>query len=214
MRRLIVCTLFGLLATGAYCQESWKLKREQDGIRVFTTSVDGSSLKKVKVACTIDATLSQLVALLMDASAHEQWVYNTRHSYLVRQADARHQRYYSETSLPWPMANRDVVVDMVVEQDPLTKAVKVYAHSTTDDNLPAKKGIVRVPMTQVNWSITPAGAHSLQVEYTAQADPGGSIPSWLVNAFLTKGPMESFLKLRELVKTAPYEKSQYAFIQN
>jgi hypothetical protein len=37
----------------------------------------------------------------------------------------------------------------------------------------------------------------VNVEYTLFADPGGSVPAWLINLFITKGPMESFKKLKE-----------------
>jgi hypothetical protein len=31
-------------------------------------------------------------------------------------------------------------------------------------------------------------------------DPAGSLPNWMVNLFITKGPYETFVKLREEVK--------------
>jgi hypothetical protein len=41
---------------------------------------------------------------------------------------------------------------------------------------------------------------SINIVYTFDADPGGSLPAWLVNMFADKGPYESFKKLSVLLK--------------
>ena len=213
MKKLLLFALACSICEFGYAQTAWQLKKNRDGINIYTREIEGSRIKQVKVTCVVEATLSQLTALLMDAPAHTRWVYNTKESYLIRQVAGHHQVYYSQTSLPWPMTNRDVVVDMTLSQDPVTKILQVDGHSV-GAILPEKKGIVRVPMSQVNWTVTPRADHGLDVVYIAQADPGGTMPAWLINAFITKGPLETFIKLRELVKEDTYNKVQYAFIKN
>jgi hypothetical protein len=44
-------------------------------------------------------------------------------------------------------------------------------------------------------------AKSIHIVYTFEADPGGSIPAWMVNSFADKGPFESFKKLGQLLKS-------------
>jgi hypothetical protein len=40
----------------------------------------------------------------------------------------------------------------------------------------------------------------MNIVYTFEADPGGSLPAWLVNSFADKGPYESFRKLSDILK--------------
>lgn len=201
------------LSVFCYAQEPWELRKDQNGIKVYTRSVEGADVKEVKVTLSLAASFTELAALLMDASAHEQWVYNTRRSYVVQQVHQQRQIYYSETKLPWPMGNRDVVAELIISQDAITKVMIVTCVSV-DGIVPEKKGIVRVPMSQVKWIVTPNAEGGVDIEYTAQADPAGSMPAWLANAFITKGPYETFLKLKEVIKQGRYRGVQFASIRN
>lgn len=196
----------------AVSQVNWELKKDKEGIKVYTKSTAHSDVKAVKVVCTLQAKLSQLAALLLDTKAHEQWVYNTKTSFLVKQISPHQQVYYSEIDLPWPLANREVVVNMKIVQHPVTRVMQVDIVNA-DDKVPAQKGTVRVPASSVNWKVTPIDKNRLSVEYEGLADPGGSVPSWVVNAFSTKGPFETFKKLRELVMSPIYANARYDFIK-
>ena len=213
MKKMIILLVAGCTFTFVHAEPTWELKKDKEGIKVYTANVPNSNIKAIKVACTIDAKLSQLTALLLDMKAHEEWVYNTKVSYLVKQLSANHLLYYSEVSLPWPLTNRDVVVEMNISQQPATKILYITAKSA-DNIVPVKQDKVRVPMSDVNWIVTPIGNNKLSVEYVAEADPGGSVPAWLVNAFSTKGPFETFKKLRELVTASVYQHAQYDFIKD
>jgi hypothetical protein len=62
-----------------------------------------------------------------------------------------------------------------------------------------KKDIVRVSSSDVIWKITTIDDRSMKIEYQASVDPGGTLPTWVTNTFLTKGPLESFKKLRMMM---------------
>ena len=213
MKKLFAVMLLVCLSVMAHAQTDWELKKDQDGIKVYTGSVPNSNIKAVRVACILDATLSQLAALLLDIKAHEQWVFNTKTSYLVKQVSNSHLCYYSEVNMPWPLTNRDVVVDMNITQQPATKVMYVCVNST-ENFVPVNNDKVRVPLSKVYWTVTPVGNNKVSVEYVGQADPGGSLPAWLVNSFSTKGPFETFKKLKGLLVSANYKNAQLDFIKN
>jgi hypothetical protein len=83
-----------------------------------------------------------------------------------------------------------------------------------DNQVPEVKEIVRVHNSEVTWTVTPLTANSLKIEYTAQADPGGSVPVWAVNMFSTKGPFETFRKLRTTVLLPRYKDASFDFIKD
>jgi hypothetical protein len=193
-------------------QVAWNLKKDKDAIRIYTRDTENSSFKSVKVTCTIPGTLSQLTALLLDAGAHERWVYNTKASYLVKQINQNQQIYYSEIALPWPLANREVVVFMKIVQDPVSRILQVNIDNV-ENQIPVKSGTVRVRASSVTWKVTPLKGNLLSIEYFGQVDPGGSVPAWIANPFTTKGPFETFKKLRQLITSPAYAKASFDFIR-
>ncbi|HSC39439.1 MAG TPA: START domain-containing protein [Chitinophagaceae bacterium] len=208
--------LFSLLFIAACCrpgygQEDWSLKSDKDGIAVFTRSFPDSKFKAVKVECTLAASLSQLVAVILDVNTGDQWVYSTKSAYLLRQISASELIYYSEISVPWPASNRDFIAHLSVVQDARTKVVTVYG-PTLPDYVPVKKDVVRIVQSEGRWVITPLGPNRIKVEYTLRVDPGGNIPAWLVNMFAAKGPTESFRKLKTHIRKSGYQNIHLPFI--
>ena len=207
---------FTLLVIAGFCrpgygQENWSLKSDKDGIAVFTRSFPDSKFKAVKVECTLAASLSQLVAVILDVNTGDQWVYSTKSAYLLRQISASELFYYSEVSVPWPASNRDFIAHLKVVQDARTKVVTVYG-PTVPDYVPVKKDVVRILQSEGRWVITPLGANRIKVEYTLRVDPGGNIPAWLINMFAAKGPTESFRKLKTHIQKPGYQNIHLPFI--
>ena len=197
----------------ASAQSDWKLSTEKDGIKVYTSQVPDSKIKAIKVECDIKATSAELVALLMDVKTSPDWVYHVKSCTLVKQVSPSELYYYSEVSLPWPAANRDFVAHLTVTQDPDTKVVTIEGPAVAGF-VPLKKGIVRVNDSKGKWVITPSGADQVRVEYTIHVDPGGGLPSWMVNMFATEGPLHIFRNMKVQLQKQPYKNIVLAFVKN
>lgn len=197
----------------AFGQSDWKLSTEKDGIRVYTSIVPDSKIKAVRVGCYLNATASQLVALLMDVKTSPDWEYHTKSCVLLKQVSSTELYYYSEISLPWPAENRDFVAHLIITQNPDTKVVTVEG-PTVPGFVPVKKSIVRVVNSSGKWIITPVGADQLKVEYMIHVDPGGSVPAWLVNMFATEGPLKFFKSLKIQLRKPAYQNVVIASIEN
>ena len=63
-----LCFAFLLLTCYAHAQigTNWVLKENSRGIKIFTGDVETSKVKAIRVQCEVEATLSQVVAMLMD----------------------------------------------------------------------------------------------------------------------------------------------------
>jgi hypothetical protein len=83
-----------------------------------------------------------------------------------------------------------------------------------DDYLPVEESIVRVKYSKVSWIVTPLNDSRFKAEYRLQMDPGGSIPAWLLNLFISKGPFESFTKLKEEIKRPQYRDAKFIFLKD
>jgi type II secretory pathway pseudopilin PulG len=190
---VIVGTLIG------QAQDKWELKKNEDGIAVYTRQLATGKLKEIRVVCELEATLPQLTSVLQDVNNHKTWVYSTRKSNLVKKINSQTLIYYSESDMPWPVTDRDLVVELFINPEPQNQQYIIQAKGIPD-YLPPKPGLVRVPYSLALWKITPV-AGKLKVDYTFSVDPGGSVPAWLVNTTAAIGPFNSFVKLREILKS-------------
>lgn len=207
----IIITLLCCLRISGFGQDGWELKKEEEGLKVYTKAYPDSKFKAIRVDLDLQATLSQIVALLMDVNTGAEWVYATKTSVLLKQVSPSELVYYSEIKLPWPMSNRDFIAQLKVTQDVKTKIVTIDG-PVVPDYVPVKEGIVRVKRSVGKWVITPEGPHRVKIVYTLRMDPGGDLPAWLFNLFVTKGPTESFRNLQEQLKKPVYANARLSYI--
>ena len=196
--RLICTILFSVVFLNGISQ-NWKLDKNKDGIKVYLAENPKSKFKSIKVETTLPGTYDKLTAILTDIDHLKGWVYNTKMSYLIKKLSPYDLYYYTETSIPWPMENRDAVVHLRIMRDSLQRFMKVTSENE-NRFVPEKAGKVRVVHSLINWYVTMPTAKTISIVYTFDVDPGGSLPAWLVNSFADKGPYESFKKLGELLK--------------
>jgi len=197
----------------ASAQNNWKLSTEKDGIKIYTSIVPDSKVKAIRVECDVNATPSQLVALVMDVTTAPDWVSHVKSAKLIKQVSPEELYYYTEVSLPWPAANRDFVAHLIVSQDQDTKIVTIDGPAVPGF-VPIRKGIVRIENSMGKWVITPTGRDQLHVEYSIHVDPGGSLPTWLVNMFATDAPLQIFRSLKTQLQKPVYKNTAYAFAAN
>ena len=213
MRRPFLLLVFLSCCLTGYAQQKWVLKKDEDGIKVYTGSVPNTNIKSVKAELNIDATLSQLAAVMLDMKVHDQWVYNTKNTHTLAPISGNDLMYYSEVSMPWPFTNRDVVAELHIAQDPATKVMHVLV-TGKPFYIPVNKDKIRLALLKITWEVTPINEHQLHVDYYVETDPGGAVPAWLVNMFSTKIPMETFKKLRQMVTMPAYKNARVDFIRD
>jgi hypothetical protein len=178
-------------------QGRWELQKNENGIEVYTRKAATGNLKELRVLCELDATKAQLVSILQNIGDYSAWVYSNKKSVILKTINPQKIIYYTESHLPWPIKDRDLIVELNIISN--ADILNVQAKSIPDF-LPKNDKFVRVPYSLAQWKVTQAASNKLKVDYTFSVDPGGSIPAWLVNATLAIGPYKSFLKLREVLK--------------
>jgi hypothetical protein len=78
--------------------------------------------------------------------------------------------------------------------------------------LPEKDGFVRVPALAATWKLNILPDNTILAEYQLSLDPGGLVPSWLVNLFIDKAPYESFMKMKKMVHDKKYQHVLFPFL--
>jgi hypothetical protein len=213
IQKLILLFLLVTNCAAAQTHDNWVLREDNDGVKIFTRDVENSKIKAIKVECQLDATLSQVVAVLMDVKHSEEWLYHTASNYIVKQVSPSDLYYYSLVKMPWPVSDRDFIAHLIVSQDSTTRVVTINGPCTAD-MVPMKSGVVRIADSDGKWRLTPAANGKVNIVYTLHADPGGSLPSWLINLFITQGPSQSFKKLKVSVQKPVYKNAKLDYIVN
>ncbi len=210
-KRIFLFFLMLICSISAYAEPEWVLKKDKDGIKVFSAPVQGSDFRMVKAEMTIKANLSQVAALLSDVGRHPQWVYNIKEASILKRMGPMEFVYYSEVSAPWPASNRDFVVNFKMSQP--SPGILVIDSHCEPGMLPEMAKKVRVVFSISHWVITSQGDGTVKIEYSIQFDPAGSVPAWVINTFISDGPYKTFKNLRERVNLPEYSRAHYDFLK-
>lgn len=189
----------------------WKKVKENNGIIVYTKNSDSTNLKVVKITTRVQATLSSLVELVKDADNQKNWAYLSKNNKILKVYSPTHWIFYGQTNVPWPIEDRDVVTDVVLKQDSITKAVSITSHSIKG-YYPVQKDFVRIPFVRTQWCFIPQSDGSIQLTLTVVVDVGGHIPLWLMRLTAVKGPYSTIKNFLEQLKKEKYAHKQHSFI--
>jgi hypothetical protein len=177
-------------------KNDWILRREKDGIDIYSRPSGYSKFNDIRVDMDLTGTIEQLAAILRDVHGYTDWVYATRTATMIKKVSENEIIYYAEVGTPWPAANRDYYADMKITFNPADHSMNVVSVGIKD-YLPEKKDLVRVPMSKGFWTVTTQSARKIHLQYILQIDPGGSIPAWILNSFVAKAPLETFSNLKK-----------------
>lgn len=195
MKTLSICLLFLPCIVPVSDKSDWMLKKEKDGITIYSRHSDLSKFNDLKIEMDLPGTLSQISAILLDVEKYPQWAYATKSSVAIKKISENEIIYYSEIEAPWPASNRDFYADMKVTLNADSNSLNVVSTGMKDYQ-PEKEKLVRVPMSKAVWNISTGSENTIHLQYILQVDPGGSIPVWILNIFATKGPLETFRNLK------------------
>lgn len=195
-----------LLLPAAHAQQPWKRVAAEDGILVYARAMGHSKIKAMKAECMLDASKNEVVDLLLDVKAAEQWVCHTKSCTLLRKISDSELLYHTEVNLPWPLDNRDFVTHLKVLRN--EDGTVVVESPAVPGFLAARKGVVRVTHSVNKWLLRPQPGGKLWVEYTLQVDPGGHIPAHIVNMFACRAPIETFGRMRKILAERARQRSR------
>jgi hypothetical protein len=207
-----LCFLLCFGTVSAWAQKfDWQKTLEKDGVIVYTSSVNGSSLKAYRGEVEVRATLSAVVALITDVEHFSKWMPRTAKPKLVK-GTRENYIYYIETPAPWPVQNRDAVSEVTVKQDSKTLKVRIEFQSASG-HVPLRDGFLRIPKSEGFWELTPRPNGMVHIIYQAHADPGGQVPAWLSNQVVTETPFDALKNLRLEVAKPAYAQARLPFIR-
>ncbi|MEI6312169.1 MAG: START domain-containing protein [Bacteroidota bacterium] len=197
MRYLIVILLFSFTYIPIQAQKDWKLEKTKGAIKAYIKD-SGKAYKMYKIVCTIKAPIDKVIKKYADVASHSAWMSDIQKSELKAGTNPNELVSYYEIKLPWPMENRDAVYKLTRSYDAATQTT-YFRFKAAPDLYPAKKGFVRIKISEGYWSFKKIDDKTTQVETSSYTETDG-IPAWMVNSFIIDGPIKTFENFTKLLE--------------
>lgn len=212
---LLILAIFGQLAVinhvSAQKCAKWKLARNQNNIKIFVRKHKNSGLKEVLGITEIDANLGTIISFIKDIKNHPKWMYANKQTLAIETRNEFERILHSETEAPWPVANRDLVTLAKMTQDKSTGIVYMSS-KCIPDFIPAKDGVVRIRKMSSSWELIPQKNGKTIVKFELMVDPGGNIPYWIINMAVDRGPFNTLLNMKTMIKEKQYQNKTLSYI--
>ncbi|XP_064251547.1 phosphatidylcholine transfer protein isoform X2 [Passer domesticus] len=189
---------------GAACREldqpapaaagPWQLLVETTDVRIYRLYHEQSGLYEYKIFGGLaDVPPKLCVDVYMDLDFRKEWDQYVKELY-EKTYDGEKVIYW-EVKYPFPLSNRDYVyVRECREMDVHGRKIwVVLAKSVAVPQCPEKPGIIRVKSYKQSLVIESDGKAGCKVYMYYFDNPGGMIPTWLVN-WAAKSGVPAFLK--------------------
>ncbi len=173
------------------------LKKEKGNLKVFSCPSKNANLNTIKAELILEGvTLDRLYEFLWDVENYVNWQYNTIETSILKKKSSTSMIYRTVVEAPWPLSNRELFTEIESDYDRSGKTLKIITRNV-DYEFPDNEDLVRVPFSVGVWDAAILDNSTLKIVYTLTIDPGGSVPSWLVNMAIAEGPFVSFTNLKE-----------------
>ncbi|KAM4823806.1 phosphatidylcholine transfer protein isoform X1 [Urocitellus parryii] len=186
---------------------NWELLLETSGISVYRLLEESTWLYKYKIFGVLkDCSPALLTEVFMDLGYRKQWDQYVSELY-EKECDGETLVYW-QVAYPFPMYNRDYVYIRQLRELDLEgrKIYVILAKSTSSSQFPERSGVIRVSQYQQSLAIESDGKGGSRVFMYYFDNPGGLIPSWLIN-WAARNGVPSFLKdLEEAYHKYPKKK--------
>jgi hypothetical protein len=212
LRVLLACAVCACLVPGAVAvpsvqassQPNWVLQEDEKGIKVWSLDIPGQDLPGFRGITTINASVDEIMAFVLDTTKHTDWMWNCDESRIVDRISDEHGILYNRINAPWPVKDRDVLLDIMYRYTPQRTAVTFRFRETREpkyeEMVPVPRRVVRIPKLTGFfrlWQDTPGKTNVL---YQVEVDIGGNVPDRSARRYARKLPFETLEALRELVE--------------
>ncbi|XP_028376553.1 phosphatidylcholine transfer protein isoform X1 [Phyllostomus discolor] len=172
----------------------WQLLVETSGISIYRLLDQQTGLYEYKVFGVLeDCPPAVITDVYMDLDYRKQWDQYVKELY-EKECGGQTVVYW-EVKYPFPMSNRDYVY--IRQQQELDvggrKIYVVLAQSVSVPQFAERPGVIRVKRYKQSLAIESDGKKGSRVFMYYFDNPGGQIPSWLIN-WAAKNGVPNFLK--------------------
>ena len=173
-------------------QEDWRLDKDKDGIRVYTREVEGIPIREFRVEAETSGTLQEISSLFRDVDNYASWMPDIKEASVIERVSTDIYIYHMIIGAPFPVTDRDLVTEMTFsESDDILR----IDFRVMPDHIPEKDDHVRMQYFTGHWKFEREGDKT-KITNRFLSDPGGSIPNWVINSFISRNPYNTIKNLK------------------
>lgn len=180
-----------------HSQKKTNLALDKEGIKIYLTKLDTTPFKEYRAIMTVKANIDTVAKQILDIKSLQKWNFKTRKSELIRKISDTSWIFYMNHHLGWPVQDRDHVSKVTLIKKEAEQTITIFPANNV---LKEKEGIIRLTNFKGFWYLKKISDNQTLVMQQIYGNPGGSIPAFMVNMVVTKGPFESFKELRKRVE--------------
>jgi hypothetical protein len=178
----------------------WQLVEDDKGIKVWSLAIPGQDLPGFRGITTVQASVDDVMNFVLDVKRHTEWQYNCDESQLVKRYDEEHGILYNRINAPWPVYDRDVLLDIAYRYTPQRTAVTFRFRNTQEFGKPIPRRVVRIPRLEGFFRIWQETPTKTNVLYQVEVDIGGDVPDRQARRYARNLPFKTLEKLRALIE--------------
>jgi hypothetical protein len=171
---------------------SWLLVKDKQGVKLYTASIDGSDYVAVKAVAQIDASMETIVAVLGDGEGCNQWRELCQSSRVLKTLPDSQRTIYMVLNMPWPLADRDMVIHSRTTLDNENKAFTVN-FTSAQDSYPMQEYIRAI--SSGRYHIRPTSQQQVEFSMVMHTELGGNLSPSIINDRLVKNTLADVTRL-------------------
>lgn len=216
--KLLLLFMVFFLSQGiaAHFEYDWHLVREEDGIQVYLKKFLDDDVKSFKGVVDIPSSVDSLLAVIIDVEACPDWIHHCTNPTLLLRKAFLEIYHYQIHKLPFPALNREFILHSKVTRSPETGAVLIQINAVpefcSEKIKPctqlSDRQMVRVEHSHGHYLLEPLDKKNTRVTWTHHTNPGGYLPTWLINRLIREVPFRTLQGLRKKVCEEKYQKAR------
>lgn len=195
---VIICLILGFSNT--YGQQDWQLKKEQNNIKLWIKSLEGSKLLQFKAETYIKADLEVLYSVMRNVESMHKWYDKVKKVVLLKKNSDSEGIYLLEYGLPLPFENRVSTLKGSISFDKIKGLIKVNSDYHIFKIPELYQDYPLISQIKSSWEIESVTNGMVRIVHSGYMNPGGNIPLWVINESVTSAPIKSLTNLKKLLK--------------
>jgi hypothetical protein len=205
MRRVLLflpCLLILLCVVDAAASaKRWVLVDDSKGIKVWTLEIPGRDLPGFRGVTKIHADIEEIVEVMLDVESHHKWMWQCDESRRIRWITDTRGILYNRINAPWPVWDRDVVVDVAWRYTPNKEALTFRFRNVDEPGEDPPRRVVRLPRLEGFYRLWVDDEPGFtNVLYQVEVDIAGNVPDFMARRYARKLPYKTLERLRDRVE--------------
>ncbi len=185
----------------------WEFIRETQGIRLYRRDLPNTDIDEFKGETVINAGIDVIGMALRDVPAYPTWMPDCKQVRFIEQFDEENFILYQVQNAPWPVLDRDAVVNVATVIDWKSGRFTVTLSDIDDPRVPPTPDCIRIARLNGEWIVEYLDDNHSRVSYRFTADPSGALPIAMINANLQKAPYTTLRGLQRIVQEPDYREA-------